>query len=107
MRHATVCACRDCGVANLSAIMEGIPDEEGKLVVAVAAIRLGRESLQVDSVALPYAEILATAQQLEGELIRLTELVRRLPDPYCGPAMDLIEEIEGQLRTLRDSWRRP
>lgn len=107
MRHAAVCSCRDCGIATLTAIMEGMPDADGKMTVAVAAMQAGCESLRVEDVALPYVEVLTVAERMEARLLRLNGFLGELQDPHAGPAADLIEELEGDLRILRLSWRRP
>jgi hypothetical protein len=107
MRHADVCTCRDCGVARLEAIMSGMPDEEGKLILAVVGIKLGCEPLRIEQVALPYEEVLAMTQRMEAKIALLQSKISRfMPDPECGGADDLISSIESDLRTLRDSWRR-
>lgn len=106
MRHAEVCTCRDCGSARLGALMEGAEDEGARLAFAVAAIQVGCESFVPERVALPYPEVLATAERIEKLLVDLEELVETVPDPYFGPMGDLIAHIEVECSRLRRAWRR-
>lgn len=107
MRHADVCACRDCGVAALNAIMEEMPDTEGKAVVALAGLKLGISPLDVDRVALPYPEVLTSAQRMLA-VVRTMGTIgsEHLQDPHAGPFSDLVERMEEELRVLTRSWKR-
>lgn len=109
MRHADVCTCRDCGVARLNAIMEGMPDTEGKLVVAFAGIQVGNAPLRSEDVALPYAEVNASAERMGALLDQICIEVSRHAR-LDGYMPDSVSELEGKMRAeinaLGDSWRR-
>lgn len=107
MRHADVCTCRDCGVARLSSIMDGMPDTEGKLVVAFAGLQVGNAPFDSDQVALPYPEVLAAANRMCGILASLEALGgEHLQDPHAGPFSDLVVRMEDELRVLTRAWKR-
>lgn len=107
MRHAIVCTCRACALARFDRLMEDMPDSEGKLAVAVAAIQLGGEPLDVGVVALPYPEVLAVVERMDARLEELRTLCSEaLEDPHHGPADDLVAALERDLRVLRGSWDR-
>lgn len=109
MRHAEVCTCRDCGVARLTAIMDGMPDGEGKLVCAIAGLNVGMEPFVPEAVALPYPEVLAAAERMGALLDQMCIEVSRHAR-LDGYMPDSVSELEGKLRTeinaLGDSWRR-